>query len=55
MLKRGESVQPDLDIFVSKENIAHYCNLLQATLDERARRTILGLLADQFARLRERS
>jgi hypothetical protein len=43
----------DLDRFVSEQNIAHYRNLLNPETSERQRRTILRLLKEEYAQLRE--
>ena len=43
----------DLDRFVSEQNIARYRNLLSPETSERQRRTILRLLKEESAQLRE--
>ena len=43
----------DLDRFVSEQNIARYRVLLDPHTDESQRRTILGLLKREFAKLHE--
>lgn len=42
-----------LDRFVSEQNIARYRVLLDSNTDEGQRRTILGLLKREFAKLRK--
>ena len=42
----------DLDRFVSEQNIARYRNLLNPETSERQRRTILRLLKEESAQLR---
>ncbi len=44
-----------LDRFVSEQNIARYRVLLDSNTDEGQRRTILGLLKREFAKLHESS
>ena len=51
--KRVEAVPPDLDRFVSAQNIALYRRLLDTRTDETQRRAIFRLLADQVAALRD--
>ena len=43
----------DLDRFASEQNIARYRRLLDLNTDEGQRRTILGLLKREFAKLHE--
>ena len=43
----------DLDRFVSEQNIARYRNLLNPETSEHQRRTILRLLKEESAQLRE--
>jgi hypothetical protein len=43
----------DLDRFVSERNLARYRNLLDPQTDESQRRTILRLLKEEYAQLRE--
>jgi hypothetical protein len=50
-----KSTSADLDRFVSEQNIARYRLLLDPNTDEGQRRTILGLLRWEFAKLRETS
>jgi hypothetical protein len=52
-LKKPMSV--GLDRFISEQNIARYRVLLDSNIDEGQRRTILGLLKREFAKLRESS
>ena len=49
----SEVVVSDMDRFVSEQNVARYRKLLDPGTDERQRRTILQLLKQEKANLRE--
>jgi hypothetical protein len=51
--KYEKAKSTDLDRFVSEQNIARYRNLLNPETSERQRRTILRLLKEEYAQLRE--
>ena len=51
--KCEKATSNDLDRFVSEQNIARYRNLLNPETSERQRRTILRLLKEESAQLRE--
>lgn len=51
--KRERKKSTDLDRFVSEQNIALYRKLLNPETDESQRRTILRLLKEESAQLRE--
>lgn len=51
--KREKTKSNDLDRFVSEQNIARYRNLLNPETSERQRRTILRLLKEESAQLRD--
>jgi len=51
--KHVEAVLPDLDRFVSEQNVAWYRKLLGESKDETQRLIIAKLLADEVANLRK--
>jgi hypothetical protein len=52
--KRVQAAPSDLERFVSEQNIAWYRKLLGASKDETQRLTIMKLLADEVAKLRNK-
>ncbi len=54
-LSRGRGQPDQLDVFVSARNIALYRRLLDQRTNAEQRRTIIGLLRAEMAKLRGRS
>ncbi len=54
-LSRGRGQPDELDVFVSRRNIARYRRLIDQRTSAAQRQTIIGMLRSEMARLRRPS